>query len=327
MRKNKYEYNEGLINIEKGSAAKLWFTIIAILIIALIGATGYYVYKNRDNLEWSFKLPWQRDEDGTGGFGGSKENNGKGKDNTGSSAVLEEPKLTHETLVEDFNYGIYVENLEKINIGYNIDVIFESKGRPYKVALEKILVDGFDTTTSFTRNVGSEDRLSMTVRINQTELDAVNIKAFNELTFYIRVTDEDGKSTLKPYKVYVTKNFLNKNDLGDLSYIDEKNQTKVRFYKVTEDKENTYIFFDFKNSSVARNQIVTIKKLLINGKLYEYKSLKENVYQGAEKVIFLTIPKKDVKKIENFTIQFTLINEEEGQKTAAFITNEYSRTI
>lgn len=328
MSRNNMNYNDNIVRMEKKATNKFGIFLVLIIVIGLIGGTGYYLYTNKDKLDWSFELPWNRadkknedendnDNNGTSGNTNNKDNN----------VVYEEPHLDSRIVEDNNNYTITISNLSKINLGYNIDISFESKAEPYKVTLEKILVDGFDTTTTFSRAIDGGDRISITVRINQTELDALSIKAFNSLTFYFRIENEIRGFEVKSYVVSTVKTFNNINELKGLSEIDDKNQTKIRYYRTIEDKDNTYIYFDFKNYSVARNQLVSIKKLLINGKLYEYSDFNEEIYHGAEKVVYLTIPKSEVKKVDNFTISFTMLNEVEGKKTAAYITNEYSKAV
>lgn len=325
MRNNNYNYqyyDEGLLRIEKKSTNKLGLFIVVILFLALVGASGYYFYRN--GISFDFSLPWQTEKSKSES---NNSKNNKGKSESKTKNQYDDPKFEDTVVGNGYNYSINITNFRKTDFGYDIDINIENSKTPYTFVLEKILVDGFDTTTKFSKKLEPLESISQTIRINQTELDALDIISFSELTFYINVIDEEGKENIQ--KVLMTSTALktaNNSRLG-LIEIDRKNQTIVNYYKVLEDKDNTYIYFDFKNYGASRVQIISVKKLKINGQIYEYKDLNEEVYHGAEKIISLTIPKKDFKKVENFSVSFTMLNEENGKKTAAYITNEYSRSI
>lgn len=325
MRNNNYNYqyyDEGLLRIEKKSTNKVGLFIVVILFLALVGASGYYFYRN--GISFDFSLPWQTEKSKSES---NNSKNNKGKSESKTKNQYDDPKFEDTVVGNGYNYSINITNFRKTDFGYDIDINIENSKTPYTFVLEKILVDGFDTTTKFSKKLEPLESISQTIRINQTELDALDIISFSELTFYINVIDEEGKENIQ--KVLMTSTALktaNNSRLG-LIEIDRKNQTIVNYYKVLEDKDNTYIYFDFKNYGASRVQIISVKKLKINGQIYEYKDLNEEVYHGAEKIISLTIPKKDFKKVENFSVSFTMLNEENGKKTAAYITNEYSRSI
>lgn len=317
---NYQDYDEGLLRVEKKSTNKVGIFIVVILFLALVAASGYYFYRNGISLD--FSLPWQTDKS-------KSENNKNAQGQSGSKTKnqYDDPKFDDTKFSGSYDYDITFTNFRKVKLGYDMDITITNSTVPYSFTLEKILVDGYDTSASFTQKLEPHQSVTETVRINQTELDALDITAFSELTFYIKTVDANGKEKIEDETILSKALKKANNARVGLIEIDRKNQTIVNYYKTQEDKDNTYIYFDFKNYSAGRIQLISVKKLKINGQIYEYKDLNETVYHGAEKVISLTIPKKDFKKVENFSISFTMLNEINDKKTAAYITNEYSRTV
>ncbi len=322
--RNNYNYqgpDDNIVRMEKKSSNKVGIIIIVILVLALVGGSAFYFYKN--GISFELKLPWQTEKRASKDDSSKKEKEDEEEKNKNEYAP---PSFVDQDLASGYGYNINFSNFQKSNLGYDMDITFETKNNSYTIYLEKVLVDGYDTSVTFSKSLNPYESITQTLRINQTELDALDIVSFSRLELYIKCVDSTGKGKVERYEVN-SQNIAPDNSRKGLIRIDQKNQTNVNYYKVQEDKDNTYIYFDFQNYGAIRTQILSVKKLLINGKIYDYKDLNEEVYHGAEKIISLTIPKSEFKKVESFTVSFTMINEEEGKKTAAYITNEYSKTI
>ena len=320
--RNNYQGPDDMIRMEKKSSNKVGIIIIVILVLALVGGSAFYFHKNGISID--LKLPWQTEKRASKNDSNKED---KSDDEEKTKNEYDPPFFEDRDLGGSYEYELNFSNFHKSSLGYDMDITFETKGKPFTIYLEKVLVDGYDTSVTFSKSLNPYESITQTLRINQSELDALDIISFSSLDLYIKCVDADGKGKVQRYELSTTGTITADNSRKGLIQIDQKNQTNVNYYKVQEDKDNTYIYFDFKNYGTIRTQIVSVKKLLINGKLYDYKDLNEEVYHGAEKIISLTIPKSDFKKVESFTVSFTMINEEEGKKTAAYITNEYSKTV
>ena len=264
--RNNYQGPDDMIRLEKKSSNKVGIIIIVILVLALVGGSAFYFYKNGISLE--LKLPWQTEKRAS--KNDSKKED-KSDDEEETKNEYDPPSFADQDLESGNGYKINFSNFQKSNLGYDMDITFETKTKPYTIYLEKVLVDGYDTSISFSKSLNPYESITQTLRINQTELDALDIISFSQLDFYIKCVDAEGKGKVERYELSTTGTITADNSRKGLIQIDQKNQTNVNYYKIQEDKDNTYIYFDFKNYGTIRTQIVSVKKLLINGKLYDYK--------------------------------------------------------
>ncbi len=322
--KNRYnyqEYDEGFLQMEKRATNKKGIIIILIIMLALIGGSVFYF--SRNGISFEFNLPWQTEEKIE-----NKKKKEEEKEETKIKNKLDAPVFNDQQFYTAADYMIEFSDFHKSNLGFDADITFSTTNNPRTVILEKVLVDGYDTTTTFTKSLNPLESITQTIRINQVELDALDIVTFGRIALYFKVLDSEGKSEVKLFEMNASNKIDVDNSRKGLIEIDNKNNTKISYYKLLEDKDNSYLYFDFKNTSLGKSQIIAIKKLMINGKIYDYKSLKEEIYHGAEKIVSLTIPKSDYKKITSFAISFVMFStDENGKMTEAYITNEYSRSL
>lgn len=329
MRRND-EYENGLFRMEKRASNKVGVFLVIVVALILLGGVFFYLYSNKDGIDWSFSWPWGNEEKKTEP---SEDSDNIKLPNSNTSSNKEElsmPSLKEEEVLEDTgDYKITISNLQNDDRGFTLDIVFKAYDNDYTFVLEKILVDGFDTSVTLNKSVAKGAQFKENIRINKSDLNLVNVSNFSNLTFYYRVDTPSLSLTGNVIKKSVTVNsiVMSDNVIKGLVEIDNYNQTTVSYYTTVDDKDNYYIYFDFKNISLNKKQQVSIKKLTINGKIYDYKDFKTEIYQGAEKVVYLVIPKSEVKTIENFTVSFTMLCEVEGKITAAYITNEYSEKL
>ena len=328
MRRND-EYENGLFRMEKRASNKVGVFLVIVVALILLGGVFFYLYSNKDGIDWSFSWPW---ENGENKIDQSDNPDNIKLPNSNSSSNKEElsmPSLKEEVWDGMGDYKIIVSNLQADDHGFTLDIAFEAYRNDYTFVLEKILVDGFDTSVTLNKSVAKGAQFKENIRINKSDLNLVNVSNFSNLTFYYRVDTPSLSLTGSVIKKSVTVNsiVMSDNVIKGLVEIDNSNQTTVSYYTTVDDKDNYYIYFDFKNISLNKKQQVSIKKLLINGKIYDYKDFKTEIYQGAEKVVYLIIPKSEVKTIENFTVSFTMLCEVDGKITAVYITNEYSKKL
>lgn len=316
-------FNNDIVRMEKKATNKvgLFFLMIAILLAG--GAGTFYLYKHHDEFDWNIKIPWKEDKKSDEKDNPSKKEESS-KDNNNS-------KLIVPTLKENiFNVGEHdtfeITDVKATDKGYVFTYkISANSSNEVKFICEKILIDGFDTSAKFEITVSNDSYQNGTFTIVQTELDTLNINSFQQLELFIKKTPS--KESKPVYlKLIAFNNIKIDNTIKGLVKIDEKNSTIISYYQKIEDKDYTYLYFDIKNQDEKASEQISVKKLIINNKLYTYKDLKDTIYKKAEKVIYIKIPKKEVKKVNKFTVSFFLIEENEKKENRnVYISNEYTK--
>ncbi len=322
MKKNIDAYERSLVRMEKNATNHVGLFLVIVLAIVIFGVGGFLLYKNRDSIDWSLSLPWDNKDDD------NSPSSKKDKDKQSSEREeLAKPKLNNYKVIEDRGITLIADNLVQNDQGFTFDLIYTNYNGDVTFTLEKVLVDKYDTTANFTEKVPAGQTMKKNVHVKQTELDIVNIKNFANLTLYIRIDTEDGPGKAVRYNLVVNNLLLNENKLEGLIEFENNKQSIISFYQVTEDKDNSYIYFDYLNDTANRTQVLTVKKLVINDEIYDVKSFSNEIYHGAEKLLYITVPKKDFKKIEKFTIGFTVLNYIDDELYSVYITKEYSKTL
>ncbi len=321
---------DNVVRMEKRATNHFGLFLVIIISIAGFGFGGYYLYKNREKFDWNIKLPWQKDTDEQGN---SNQNTNKGlfgnkKNNKVNQLVV--PSMSDQKFsVNDCDVKLY--DIKGDDKGYTFSVDLKSNYTSATLTIEKVLIDGFDTSAKLTITDFSDSEgtpTSGTVRVDKSELDALGIYAFKNLTIYVKVDTSEKKGTPTRLNFQVYNNIEYKNDLEGLIEIYHSNNILINYYKIETDKDNTYIYFNIFNEDRSNPKKVRIKKLLVNDELYDYSEIEEDLYSGTNKVFYLTIPKKKVKDVENITIAFFVIDKNyEGETTGIHMTSDYRKEI
>ena len=316
-----YKKHNGLIGL-----------IVVLVILVGLGVGGFYLIKNREKLDIS--MPW---EDNT--------NRSSNKKNNKEDKIDEELKLGEldvdgqQPCSELSDLLFSAHNLKKDDKGYTFDLFANNKEGDYSVSVDmyKTLVDNYEvsTTEKFTINAGEEKTFNM--RILKTDLDSQDMERFKTITIYMNAEDDnpdEAKTEECVLNMTIAHNILVDNEKKNLQLVDEKDETKISYYDLKEDKDYNYIYFLVNNRRVISASSVYIKKLVINDKIYSLPDFKEDVFKGARKAFYLRIPKKDFKKIEKFTVSFFIESKAGGkikdpERTGAryYVTNEFTKTF
>ncbi len=128
------------------------------------------------------------------------------------------------------------------------------------------------------------------------------------------------------YTPPIVNNITYDNDVDGLIEIYNEKDNQLSYYKTETDKDNTYLYFYFNNKSRMLKEVI-VKKLLINGELFPMEDFKKEIYYNARDIFYLTIPKKKVRNIDNFTVSFfiTNVNEKAYHNSTVYQTNEYNK--
>lgn len=326
-------YDDDMVLFEKRAVNKKGLFVLFLLTVVIFGAGGYYIYKNKDKFEWELKLPWEKDDE----YEVLGSNNGENttiKKNNNSNNKLIVPSLTSEIINRDeTNLRFY--GIEADDKGYTIKVDFMSLDGIATIQVEKILIDGHDTSATFTLtdNVdeGVQNPTTTTVRILKTELDALNIVCFKKMTVYYRLTSNNSKNNLIRVDVNAFTEIEYNNEIEGLIEMYSGGDVVSRYYRTLTDKDYTYIYFDFLNVDKNISRTIKVKKLLINDEIYDIKEFNQLLYAGSEKVFYIAIPRNKIKNVEKFTISFFIINrtneKDNDGVTAVYTTPEYTKTF
>lgn len=317
---------DNVVRMEKKATNHFGLFLLFIVVIGGFGYGGYYLYKHRNDIDWNIKLPWKKEKE----------------EEVKPGTALINPNTTNKNnklIVPNFNSQSIKNKVGQVKIydlaaddkGYTFQVDLTASSQTATLSIEKVLIDGFDTSAKLTITdmLDSEKApTTSTLRINKSELDSMGIYAFNKFSIYYRISTDTEKGDLNrsDFQVYNTLEY--KNALSNLIEIYHKENILIYFYKTESDKDNTYIYFDVINENRTNPKKIKIKKLILNGEIYEYKDFDESIYCGTNRVIYLTIPKKKISEVENITISFFVISQDQDENTTAVhLTPEYSKSF
>lgn len=324
-----YNDNGNIVRLEKRATNKFGLFLLILLVLGAVGYGGYYIYKHRSEIDWNIEIPWQKENNEEND---NKSNNTNTKKNTNIDLVLP-ISLDNEITVSDGKLRVYEPKTD--DKGYTLKLDYTAEKENSELVIEKILVNNYETSTKvtikddFEQGQTKENQIptTETIRLLKTELDPLNIHGMRSLIFFYRVNTESQEGKLERKEVKVYNNLEFDSGLKGLIELYNNNNTELYYYQTKTDKDNTYIYFDIKNIDYNTTRQVKVKKLLINGKLYEYTDLDFELYRGAENIFYLTIPKEKIKKVDDFTISFFILGKKEGSISAIYITNDYKTEI
>ena len=324
-------YNDGnIVRFEKRSTNKIGLFFLFIIVLGGLGFGGYYLYQHRSEIDWELKLPWQKEN--SNNESSSENNSSSSSKNNRDDLVL--PNKYDKT--ENVSGGtIRVYDIKLDDKGYTISVDYTNPLADTEFVVEKVLVNGFETSSSFTisetLDPGSKNAQLPTTtkfRILRTELEPLKITGLKKLTFFYRRIQNGEESTLERREFTLTNNIDFKTELEGLINIYKKDKEfTLNYYETITDQDNTYIYFDIKNDTYNSNKQVRIKKLIINGELYDYQDLDFKLYRGAENIFSIVIPKSKIKEVESFTVSFFITSYLDDEVLGIYMTNDYTKTI
>lgn len=256
----------------------------------------------------------------------------------------EQMELIIPTLSPEFNTGDFLDStmsfkrVTKDNNGYIVTIELISYSEFTTMEVKEILIDGFYVTTKFAMS-DTYDRdadgnalqeqmpTEYKFRINQTELDELGIFGFNELKLYFDIENEVEKYKDAVFTLVGINDLNIVNERKGLIAIESINDVQISYYKTVDAEDATYIYFDFQNKNKSKDIMLYIKKLEINGEIYDYKELREKIYREAQQAVYIKIPKKKVSRVNTIDVTFFLTEENiKGEVEAVYTTNGYQRT-
>lgn len=323
------KYSDNMVHFEKRATNKVGLIFVLFLSIIGIGVGSFYLYKHRDTIDWNIKLPWDKEK--TEEEENNKDSENKQPNKEAMNRKLDVPSMSEEVeKISDTEIKFY--NLEGDEKGYTIKVDVKTYASSATLKVEKVLVDGFDTsatldiTDNYDQN-GSSTQFPTTsyIRIPKTELDKLNIIGIRSIILYYKLETPEEKKDINRLELTLYSKIKYDNKIKGLIELYHNNGVLANYYQTLTDKDYTYIYFDFKNENHLQKKTIKIKKLVINDTIYEYKNFNTEIYNEAEKVFYLAIPKDKVKEVKNFTVSFFILDTEEKGFSSVYITPEYKK--
>ena len=231
--------NKNIIRMEKRATNKVGIFFVILLSIIGFGIGGYFIYKNRDSID--FTMPWDKDEE-------EPDSNipepSKDEDNT-SNGKLHLPEISPDVnlLGVEEHASITIHNLKATEKGYEFDVkltrLTPAFVNPYisgqvTIKCEKILLDKYEVSPSFTLTVNYIDKEKTThVVIPMTELQTLDMVSFSAFYMFVNINIEGEDNYKKDRLLYVDAYqdvfISNEKDLKD-SFI-QTDGVKISYYK------------------------------------------------------------------------------------------------
>lgn len=312
------------------------FIALALAVGTITGGV-IYLKHNKEKLEFDFiTFPWEKKDFmwpwEQGNYTEEEKIAKEIEEQTVTISGLKKPDFS-EPIENETTYGIL--RLDSINLdkkGFELDMSYNNSRKywyhePVSIEIKKLLVDDLDFQID---KVTIEKSSNKIIKISRPKFELYNKNGFKKLTFYYKETNDVGETNEGFFDITVLNRTTPTTKLGRRINIDTKNTAdgtiSIYYWKKLTDDSNTYLYFYAENKGGSKD--ITIKKLLINDKLYDYSDLNEEIYTNSSLGFALTIPKKDVKNIKKIDISFFVKTKpKDNYGEGIYIMNEYSATI
>lgn len=319
--------SDNIVHMEKRATNKFGLFLVFLAVIAIFGGGGFLIYKYRNQIDWEFKLPWEKSEETT--------------ETTEKGTTTSTKKKNRDLIVPTPRNGSSIQ--EGSSLFEIVDVKGDDRGYLFTaqlttsvdwatITVEGILLDGYYTEATLelsdTSDIGAQVGTQATFRVNQTDLDKLNVNGFTRINVFYILEEPYEKYYLKMGVINFETEYTITNGNKGLIKVDEKGSLLIEYYKTVKADNATYIYFEAKNSDLSSNREILIKKLMINDRIYEMPEFTETVYRGARKSFYIKIPTSKIKDVEEFLVSFYIINRDsDGNNQGIYITNEYSKEL
>ncbi len=318
--------SDNIVQMEKKASNKFGLFLVFLAVVAIFGGGGYLVYRYRDKIDWDIKLPWETSS--------TKKEEKDNKDKTNNKKNNRELVVPYsKESIREGNTTLSIKEITADDRGYLITFELLTNAKFANLTVDEILIDSFYTGATLEisdafDSSGTQEGTTKKVRIDQTELDKFQINGFSRMNLFLTI--EEAGSEPKHMMKVMSFNNETAYQAGNkgLIKVDEKGGVLIEYHKVVKDSDETYIYFEAKNSDLNNKKEILIKKLMVNDRIYEMPKYQETLYPGARQSFYIKIPKKKIKDVENFLVSFYIIDKGETEiYNGIYITNEYSKTI
>ena len=294
---------KSIVRMEKNAVNKLGLFLIILIAIAFFGGGGYLLYKNRNNLDFSF--PWEKSNN-------NKET--KEEEEKRKKIALERQKVVVE---QKTDFVVVNINIRILSVSYSVMDGYVFKIQFYnptsqdrELDIKYLVMDGYQIDVSDKIELkGSEAKL-YDLKIPVEELDKYGFETFQKMTIYFDTViygqkgEKEGTKTITITNDEYTNNTQlpsKKNNMGKGAKL------TIDYYKTEETEETTDIYFLLTNDDNKVNYDLRINAYKINDTIATNNDFNERIYFKCKKVVILSIPKKDYKKVDKLTLSFFVL--------------------
>ena len=319
----------GVIRVEKKRTNVYGLIIVFAIIIGAFCFGLYYYIQNPQKVRSFFKKDEVYIEEKT---------DTKGNVVIGNNELLP-VKMENKEIYDDIarqGLDIYVDSVERANNGYtvNLSFIVDGSNGTADIKCLDVLVDGYSTDITFEKHISADGKYYLDFFIKKAVLAELEITRWSKLGIYFYIVyDKDTEyEEVENYYGEVESFSYEKvdNRKKGLIRLNDKDNLYIDFYKLLQDKDYYYFYFLAREKNTNYNHFIQVKKLMINGEIYNYDGdLEVYARYGAMKEFYIKIPRKNYEKIDNFSISFFLIsdNSDNFADRIISITNAYSVSV
>ena len=314
------EYKDANVMAVKAKKKSKAGLIVTLIIIGLVIISGVLIFV--------FKREWI-----TNLFKKSSNNSQEVVKNSDGSTYdplskLTTPNLVEDTIIASYLSPIKLENLKGDGKGYTFDIVMENKVESVSVyECKNVLIDDIITDTSFKVEAAPLSTKRVTVNIPKTKLDTYGISNFTKITFIGSLVNGGSKPENSIKSLSTVSTGSKYNVKKTLLKIDNIKGVSVNYYELVEDEDYTYLYFDVFHNNEKLKTNIRIKKIAINGEIYDYDDLDESYDVVGIGIFVIKIPKDDYKKVKNVDLQLFYTFKDEKDNTIYYIGSETSMNV
>lgn len=328
MNKNNVDFSDNVVRMEKYAANKKGLILLISIVILVLGIGGYFLYKNKNNINFEFTLPWKDNEKQNEE---NKENdNDEKNDESDESSESEFAKFTilDKTIYDKEGIKLNFSDFQKGKEEYTFDITLTSyNSKSGTISCDKILVDGYDTSSSFVFNkinTETEDPYISTYKVSIKKSDLLSsfITEFNYIKFFLKIEYEGERPINTQTDIYTDINIMLNNESRKIKKkIAEKDNVVISYWDKKENNDYHYYYLLLMGNRGIVDYNIIVKKLLINNNLESYKDFDVEIRNNSRKIAYIKIPKSEYKEINSIDISFMLY-EKNNPNGNVYITNQ-----
>lgn len=308
---------DNFMRLEKKATNKVGLLIL-FLVVGLLGEGGYFVYQNKDNISFDFTMPWQKKDE-------EKKDDKTTTTKTDDKTIIKRQnvKISSKQIYKRNNLTIDPDSItydEKDGYTVKLKALYSSANN-LSISISHITVDGYQLENS-ADNISLVGNVSnnVTVNIPVSFLDLYNLEEFSQVVLYGKVNQNSQNTTTNndiKFVVNTDKTTENTTSLANLEPINTNSDVKIYYYQIVSSKDENKIQILIDNQNDSVNYDFKINQLKINNTKYEDVSFNETVNYNSKKFVYITIPTKKIKKIEEFEVSFFILDEDNLNITKA----------
>lgn len=309
---------DNFMHLEKRATNKVGLIILFLVVVGLLGVGGYFVYQNKDNISFDFTMPWQKKDE-------EKKDDKTTTTKTDDKTIIKRQnvKISSKQIYNRNNLTIDPDSItydEKDGYIVKLKALYSSANN-LSISISHITVDGYQLENS-ADNISLVGNVSSNISVNipVSFLDLYSLEEFSQVVLYGKVNQNSQNTTTNndiKFVVNTDKTTENTTSLANLEPINTNSDVKIYYYQIVSSKNENKIQILIDNQNDSVNYDFKINQLKINNTKYEDVSFNETVNYNSKKFVYITIPTKKIKKIEEFEVSFFILDEDNLNITKA----------